>query len=255
MLRKAKGQAAVSVIVPKGDSRGNDGAPVDGLNVKNSRASAPCAMGRRRAMLCASVRKSGCRRGNLLIGTRRTIAASCFARGVSFGGSRIHGVIASAFFMGALYPRFLMGSRAGGFRACRLLVRGISTPHGLPSPWKGSAVLQAVLGALAMMRTLSRNVSTAFPSIPEPTFLPVQSCHKRVEERPQVNTFADVADGAEGIFQRAQVAYRAAAFLPSAAARSELRARVSDYLAELIAFCREVESLPVGQNLKEARHG
>lgn len=42
-----------------------------------------------------------------------------------------------------------------------------------------------------MMRTLSRNVSTAFPSIPEPTFLPVQSCHKRVEERPQVNTFAD----------------------------------------------------------------
>lgn len=255
MLRKAKGQAAVSVIVPKGDSRGNDGAPVDGLNVKNSRASAPCAMGRRRAMLCASVRKSGCRRGNLLIGTRRTIAASCFARGVSFGGSRIHGVIASAFFMGALYPRFLMGSRAGGFRACRLLVRGISTPHGLPSPWKGSAVLQAVLGALAMMRTLSRNVSTAFPSTPEPIFLPVQSCHKRVEERPQVNTFADVADSAEGLFQRAQVAYREAAFLPSAAARAELRARVSDYLAELIAFCREVESLPAGQNPMEARHG
>lgn len=255
MLRHEKGQAAVSVIVPKGDSRGNDGAPVDGLNVKNSRASAPCAMGRRRAMLCASVRKSGCRRGNLLIGTRRTIAASCFARGVSFGGSRIHGVIASAFFMGALYPRFLMGSRAGGFRACRLLVRGISTPHGLPSPWKGSAVLQAVLGALAMMRTLSRNVSTAFSSIPEPTFLPVQSRRKRAEERPQVNTFTDVADCAEGLLQRAQAAYRAAAFLPSAAARAELRARVSDYLAELIAFCREVESLPAGQNLKEARHG
>ncbi len=106
-----------------------------------------------------------------------------------------------------------------------------------------------------MMRTLSRNVSTAFPSIPEPTFLPVQSCHKRVEERPQVNTFTDVADSAEGIFQRAQVAYRAVASLPSVAARSELRARVSDCLAELIAFCREVESLPVGQNLKEARHG
>lgn len=106
-----------------------------------------------------------------------------------------------------------------------------------------------------MMRTLSRNVSTAFPSIPEPTFLPVQSCHKRVEERPQVNTFADVADGAESLFQRAQAAYREAAFLPSVAARSELRARVSDYLAELISFCREVESLPAGQNLKEARHG
>lgn len=107
-----------------------------------------------------------------------------------------------------------------------------------------------------MMRTLSRNVSTAFPSIPEPTFLPVQSCHKRVEERPQVNTFTDVADSAEGgLLQRAQAAYREAAFLPSAVARAELRARVSDYLAELIAFCREVESLPAGQNLMEARHG
>ena len=255
MLRKAKGQAAVSVIVPKGGIRGNAGALVDGLNVKNSRASAPCAMGRWRAILSVLVRKNEGRGRSLLVSTRRTIATSRFARGVSFGGSRIHGVIASAFFMGALYPRFLMGSRAGGFRACRLLVRGISTPHGLPSPWKGSAVLQAVLGALAMMRTLSRNVSTAFPSIPEPTFLPVQSCHKRVEERPQVNTFTDVADSAEGLLQRAQAAYREAAFLPSAVARAELRARVSDYLAELIAFCREVESLPAGQNLKEARHG
>lgn len=106
-----------------------------------------------------------------------------------------------------------------------------------------------------MMRTLSRNVSTAFPSIPEPTFLPVQSRRKHVEERSQVNTFADVADSAEGLLQRAQAAYRAAAFLPSAVARAELRARVSDCLAELIAFCREVESLPAGQNLKEARHG
>lgn len=254
MLRLEKGQAVESIVIPKGGSRGNAGALVDGLNVKNSRAQGPCAIVRCRAMLCASVRKSGCRRGNLLISNRRTIAASCFARGVSFGGSRIHGVIASAF-VGALHPKFLTGSRAGGFRACRLRLRGISTPHGLPSPWKGRAVLQTAIGALTMMRTLSRNVSTAFPSIPEPTFLPVQSCHKRVEERPQVNTFTDVADSAEGIFQRAQVAYRAVASLPSVAARSELRARVSDCLAELIAFCREVESLPVGQNLKEARHG
>lgn len=256
MRSHKRDQAAVSVIVPKGGIRGNDGAQAGGLMGRESIASAvSCAIARCRAILSVLVRMNGRRRGNLLIGTRRTIAASCFARGVSFGGSRIHGVIASAFFMGALYPRFLMGSRAGGFRACRLLVRGISTPHGLPSPWKGSAVLQAVLGASAMMRTLSRNVSTAFPSTPEPTFLPVQSRRKHVEERPQVNTFADVADGVEGIFQRAQVAYREAAFLPSAVARAELRARVSDYLAELIAFCREVESLPAGQNLKEARHG
>lgn len=254
MLRLEKGQAVESIVIPKGGSRGNAGAPVDGLNVKNSRASAPCAMGRWRAMLSVLVRKNGDGRGNPLVSNRRTIAASRLARGVSFGGSRIHGVIASAF-MGALHPQFLMGSRAGGFRACRFRLRGISTPHGLPSPWKGRAVLQTAIGALAMMRTLSRNVSTAFPSIPEPTFLPVQSCHKRVEERPQVNTFTDVADSAEGLLQRAQAAYRAVASLPSAVARAELRARVSDYLAELIAFCREVESLPAGQNLKEARHG
>lgn len=255
MLRKAKGQAAVSVIVPKGDSRGNDGAPVDGLNVKNSRASAPCAMGRWRAILSVLVRKNEGRGRSLLVSTRRTIATSRFARGVSFGGSRIHGVIASAF-MGALHPQFLMGSRAGGFRARRFRVRGTSyTRTACPPRRKDGQFLQAVHGALAMMRTLSRNVSTAFPSIPEPTFLPVQSCRKHVEERPQVNTFTDVADSAEGLLQRAQAAYREAAFLPSAVARAELRARVSDCLAELIAFCREVESLPVGQNLKEARHG
>lgn len=255
MLRQEQSQAAVSVIVPKGDSRGNDGAPVDGLNVKNSRASAPCAMGRWRAILSVLVRKNEGRGRSLLVSTRRTIATSRFARGVSFGGSRIHGVIASAF-MGALHPQFLMGSRAGGFRARRFRVRGTSyTRTACPPRRKDGQFLQAVHGALAMMRTLSRNVSTAFPSTPEPIFLPVQSCHKRVEERPQVNTFTDVADSAEGLLQRAQAAYREAAFLPSAVARAELRARVSDYLAELIAFCREVESLPVGQNPMEARHG
>ena len=254
MLRHEKGQAVRSAVASEFADKESNGALVDGLNVKNSRASAPCAMGRWRAMLCASVRKNGRGRGNPLISNRRTIAGPRLMRGFSFDGSSNHGVIASAF-MGALYPQFLTGSRAGGLRACRHLLRGISTPHGLPSPWKGRAVPNPATGISAMMRTLSRNVSTAFPSIPEPTFLPVQSCHKRVEERPQVNTFADVADGAESLFQRAQAAYREAAFLPSVAARSELRARVSDYLAELISFCREVESLPAGQNPKEARHG
>lgn len=254
MLRHEKGQAVRSAVASEFADKESNGALVDGLNVKNSRASAPCAMGRWRAILSVLVRKNEGRRGNLLYCVRRTIAGPRLMRGFSFGGSSNHGVIASAL-LGALYPQFLTGSRAGGLRACRLLTRGISTPHGLPSPWKGSAVLKPVLGASAMMRTLSRNVSTAFPSIPEPTFLPVQSCHKRAEERLQVNTFTDVADGAEGLLQRAQAAYRAAAFLPSAAARAELRAWVSDYLAELIAFCREVESLPAGQNLKEARHG
>ena len=254
MLRHEKGQAVRSAGASEFGDKESNGAHGDGLNVKNSRAQGPCAIVRRRAILSVLVRKNERRRGNLLSSTRRTIAGPRLMRGFSFGGSSNHGVIASAL-LGALYPQFLTGSRAGGLRACRLLVRGISTPHGLPSPWKGSAVLQTVLGASVMMRTLSRNVSTAFSSIPEPIFLPVQSCHKRVEERPQVNTFTDVADGAEGLLQRAQAAYRAAAFLPSAVARAELRARVSDYLAELIAFCREVESLPAGQNLKEARHG
>lgn len=255
MLRKAKGQAVRSAVASEFADKESNGALVDGLNVKNSRASAPCAMGRWRAMLSVLVRKKNGRgRGNPLISNRRTIAGPRLMRGFSFDGSSNHGVIASVF-MGALYPQFLTGSRAGGLRACRHLLRGISTPHGLPSPWKGRAVPNPATGISAMMRTLSRNVSTAFPSTPEPIFLPVQSCHKRVEERPQVNTFADVADSAEGLFQRAQVAYREAAFLPSAAARAELRARVSDYLAELIAFCREVESLPAGQNPMEARHG
>lgn len=255
MLRQEQSQAAVSVIVPKFGDRENDGARGGGLTVKNSRTQGPCAIGRWRAILSVLVRKNEGRGRSLLVSTRRTIATSRFARGVSFGGSRIHGVIASAF-MGALHPQFLMGSRAGGFRARRFRVRGTSyTRTACPPRRKDGQFLQAVHGALAMMRTLSRNVSTAFPSIPEPTFLPVQSCRKHVEERPQVNTFTDVADSAEGLLQRAQAAYREAAFLPSAVARAELRARVSDYLAELIAFCREVESLPVGQNLKEARHG
>ena len=249
-------QAAVSVIVPKGGIRGNNGSQVGGLMGSESIASAvSCAIARCRAMLCLPSRLTGGRGRSLLVSTRRTIATSRFARGVSFGGSRIHGVIASAF-LGALHPQFLMGSRAGGFRARRFRVRGTSyTRTACPPRRKDGQFLQAVHGALAMMRTLSRNVSTAFPSTPEPTCLPVPSCHKRVEERPQVNTFADVADGVEGLLQRAQAAYRAGASLPSAVARAELRARVSDYLAELIAFCREVESLPAGQNPKEARHG
>lgn len=47
MLRLEKGQAVESIVIPKGGSRGNAGALVDGLNVKNSRASAPCVSGKR----------------------------------------------------------------------------------------------------------------------------------------------------------------------------------------------------------------
>ena len=171
MLRHEKGQAAESVIVPKGDSRGNDGAPVDGLNVKNSRASAPCAMGRRRAMLCASVRKNGCRLGGLRF-SRRLIATSRYARGFSFGVNRAHGLIAPVPYCG-LMP---CGKPSGlSFPRERS-----ANPHGVSHPLGGrwGISYKLSLGILAMMRTLSRNVSTAFPSIPEPTFLPVQSCRR-----------------------------------------------------------------------------
>lgn len=244
MLTAEKKQAAGSADVPKGDSRGNDGTQVGGLNVKNSWAQGPCAIVRWRAILSVLIRKNGRRRGNLLYCVRRTIAGPRLMRGFSFGGSSNHGVIASAFFMGALHPQILTGSRAGGFRACRHLTRGISTPHGLPSPWKGSAVLKPVLGASAMMRTLSRNVSTAYPSIPEPVFCPAESIHNRAYSVPKANTFTDVADCAEGLLQRAQAAYREACNLPSASVRRDLRARISEYVSDLIAFCREVEALP-----------
>lgn len=249
MRSHKRDQAAVSVIVPKGGIRGNDGTRVGGLSRSESIASmAPCAIVRCRAMLCLPSRLTGCRLGGLRF-SRRLIATSRYARGFSFGVNRAHGLIAPVPYCG-LMP---CGKPSGlSFPRERS-----ANPHGVSHPLGGrwGISYKLSLGILAMMRTLSRNVSTAFPSIPEPAFLPVQSCHKRAEERPQVNTFTDVADGAEGLLQRAQAAYRAGASLPSAVARAELRARVSDYLAELIAFCREVESLPAGQNLKEARHG
>ena len=249
MRSHKRDQAAVSVIVPKGGIRGNDGAQAGGLMGIESIASAvSCAIVRCRAMLCLPSRLTGGRLGGLQ-NQRRLIATSRSARGFSFGINRNHGLIAPVPHYGLMPCGKPSGLSLPLERSAN--PRGVS--HLLGGRWGISYKLTN--GILAMMRTLSRNVSTAFPSIPEPIFLPVQSCHKRVEERPQVNTFADVADGVEGIFQRAQVAYREAAFLPSAAARAELRARVSDYLAELIAFCREVESLPAGQNLKEARHG
>lgn len=250
MRSHKRDQAAVSVIVPKGGIRGNDGAQAGGLMGRESIASAvSCAIARCRAMLCLPSRLTGGRLGGLRFSRRITATLHDSMCGVSFCGFRNHGLIAPVPFYGLMPCGKPSGLSLPRERSAN--PRGVS--HLLGGWWGISYSLTR--GIKAMMRTLSRNVSTAFPSTPEPTFLPVQSCHKRVEERPQVNTFADVADGAEGLLQRAQTAYRAAAFLPSAVARAELRARVSDCLAELIAFCREVESLPAGQNLKEARHG
>lgn len=135
MRSHKRDQAAVSVIVPKGGIRGNDGAQAGGLMGRESIASAvSCAIARCRAILSVLIRKNEGRGRSLLVSTRRTIATSRFARGVSFGGSRIHGVIASAF-MGALHPQFLMGSRAGGLSSPPLpCTRYFLHPHGLPTP-------------------------------------------------------------------------------------------------------------------------
>lgn len=67
MLRQEKGQAVESIVIPKGGSRGNAGALVDGLNVKNSRAQGPCAIVRWRAILSVLVRKNEGRGRSLLV--------------------------------------------------------------------------------------------------------------------------------------------------------------------------------------------
>ena len=94
-----------------------------------------------------------------------------------------------------------------------------------------------------MMRTLSRNVSTAFPSIPEPVFHPADSRHNRAVDAPKVNTFSDVADAVEALMERCADAYDDAGRLPSVrrtCARNVLRS----YVEELVAFCKEVEAIP-----------
>lgn len=212
MRSHKRDQAAVSVIVPKGGIGGNNGSQVGGLMGRESIASrSACAIAKCRAMLCLPSRLTGGRLGGLQ-NQRRLIATSRSARGFSFGINRNHGLIAPVPHYGLMPCGKPSGLSLPLERSAN--PRGVS--HLLGGRWGISYKLTN--GILAMMRTLSRNVSTAFPSIPEPIFLPVQSCHKRVEERPQVNTFTDVADGAEGLLQRAQAAYRAGASLPSAVA-------------------------------------
>lgn len=111
-----------------------------------------------------------------LVSERRLIATSRFARGFSFGVSRDHGIIAPSFFVGAIRPQFLTGSRGGGFRAYRIRSRGNSYPPRSALPvGKGEQFNKFVNGAFAMMLTLSSSVSTAFHSTPAPVYQPVTS--------------------------------------------------------------------------------
>lgn len=149
MLRQEKSQAAVSVIVPKFGNRENDGALVDGLKVKNSRASAPCANVRRRAMLCASVRKNGCRLGGLRFSRRITATLHDSMCGVSFCGFRNHGLIAPVPSYGLMPCGKPSGLSLPRERSAN--PRGVS--HLLGGWWGISYSLTR--GIKAMMRTLN----------------------------------------------------------------------------------------------------
>lgn len=208
--------------------------------------SKPCLIVLYRAILSALSRKAEGRGRSLLVSSRRIVATSRYARGFSFGVNRvIHGIGAPAFFMGAAHPQILTGDRAGGNHARRFLERGTSyTRTVCPPGRKGVQLLQDVLGASVMMRTLTRGVSTISPSCPEPVYAPAESLHKQSSNLPEVETFSDIANGIEGLLQRTSAAYRDACRLPSASARRDLRAQISDYLSDLVTFCREIEALP-----------
>ena len=154
------------------------------------------------ALYCANMsspnRKIRGRRGNLHGSKRRTVAAPSLFECVafSFGDSCRHGIIAPSVFTGVFRPQILTGSRAGGFRACRLRLRGISTPHGLPSPWKGSADHQIANGVNAMSRVITgSSVSTA----PLPAFLDPKRSYCAPIVPPPDRGFIGIADDIERI--------------------------------------------------------
>lgn len=153
------------------------------------------------ALYCANMsspnRKIRGRRGNLHSSKRRTVAAPSLFECVafSFGDSCRHGIIAPSVFTGVFRPQILTGSRAGGFRACRLRLRGISTPHGLPSPWKGSADHQFANGVNAMPYVTGSSVSTA----PLPAFLDPKRSYCAPIVPPPDRGFIGIADDIERI--------------------------------------------------------
>ena len=129
-----------------------------------------------RARIAVLARMSEYRGRSLFFSIRRLIATSRYARGFSFGVNRDHGIVAPSYFVGAIRPQFLTGSRGGGFRAYRFLMRGNSYPPRSALPvGKGEQFNKFVNGAFAMMLTLSSSVSTAFHSAPEPIYKPVTS--------------------------------------------------------------------------------
>ena len=181
-----KKETAVSAIGSMFADVKTDNAFGGGLGVKVTRLSAGLAslfdgvdychnvLTRARIAVLARMSKGG---GRIpLVSTRRLIATSRYARGFSFGVNRDHGIVAPSYFVGAIRPQFLTGSRGGGFRAYRFLMRGNSYPPRSALPvGKGVRFNPIALGAFAMMLTLSSSVSTAFHFAPEPIYKPVTS--------------------------------------------------------------------------------
>ena len=99
-----------------------------------------------------------------------------------------------------------------------------------------------------MMRTLSRNVSTVFPSTPEPLFLPVESLQERSTDSQKSDTLNDVIDAVDALLGRcADAANR----VKNAALRNSLKAACLSYVEELADICRQVEN----NSVVEVRHG
>lgn len=248
MLIGEKVQAAGSVIVPKGEIRGNESTQTGGLSRSESIASmAPCAIVRCRAMLCLPSRLTGGRLGGLQ-NQRRLIATSRSARGFSFGINRKHGLIAPVPYYGLMPCGKPSGLSLPLERSAN--PRGVS--HLLGGRWGISYKLTN--GILAMMRTLSRNVSTAFPNTPEPAFLPVESLHKRSAGSQKADTLNDVADAVDALLERCAGALDAAN-LKNAARRNSLKAAYLSYVEELVDFCRQVEADTTSVTTMEVCHG
>lgn len=106
-----------------------------------------------------------------------------------------------------------------------------------------------------MMRTLSRNVSTAFPSIPEPTFLPVQSCHKRSAGSQKVDTLNDLTDAVDALLGRCADALDEADGIQNAGRRNSMKAVYLAYVEELVECCRQVEADTTSIIKMEVCHG
>lgn len=236
-------QAAVSVIVPKGGSRGNDATQVGGLSSESILSASACAIVRCRAMLCLPSRLTGGRLGGLRY-LRRLFATSRSARGFSFGVHRNHGLIAPVHLYGVMPCGKPSGLSLPKERSAN--PRGVS--HLLGGWWVTSYSLS--LGIFAMMRTLSRNVSTVFPSSPEPLFLPVESLHKRSADSQKADTLTDVVDAVDALLDRCVDALHAANRAKNAALRDSLKAACLSYVEDLADICR-----PVDNSVVEVRHG